>query len=286
MTAISQEQAPCSTTRRLPEYAAEMADFHAAFHSELGELLDQVAIRPDAQVLDVACGDGFYSRLIARRLGSAGRVIGLDINLPFLELAEENGCANGRVTFVQGKLEEYPAKEKFDVVWCAQSLYSLAEPATAISQMLHFVKPGGTLAILENDTLHQLLLPWPAALELAVRTAEFAAIAKETPHAEKYYVGRHLNELLADAGLVNCEMATQCVDRRAPLSPALQRFLTAHLKRLRERVTPLMTPKLVEILARTISPESPNYLLNQPQFAMSWLNRVAWGRKPVSIISS
>ena len=282
MTAISHVEAPKSSSRRLPEYAAEMADFHTAFHSELGELLDRISVRRDAQVLDVACGDGFYSRMIARRLGSDGRVIGVDVSRPFLERAEEKGCAGGQVTFVQGTLQDYPAREEFDVVWCAQSLYSLAEPAAAISQMMQLLKPGGTLAILENDTLHQLLLPWPAALELAVRTAEFAAIAKETSHAEKFYVARHLNELLAEAGLVNCDLATQCVDRRAPLSPALQRFLTAHLKRLRERVGPLLTPDLAEIMDEIIAPESPRYLLKQPQFAMSWLNRLAWGRKPAS----
>ena len=264
----------------LPEYAEEMAGFHTAFESELRELLNEVPVLGNQRVLDVACGDGFYSRLLAERLGPDGCVVGLDVNRPYLELAHDQGTSWDRVTFVQGNLKDFPANEEFDLVWCAQSLYSLPQPSTALHQMARLVRPGGVLAVLENDTLHQLLLPWPVSLELAIRTAEYAALTREVPHAEKYYVARQLKGLLAEAGVEPAGVVTQCMDRQLPLSSSLECFLQANLRRLKDRVMPLLNPDLRGEVEALISAESSRFLLDQPHFTMSWINRLVWGRKP------
>ncbi len=82
------------------------------------------------------------------------------------------------------------APASFDVVWCAQSLFSLPEPLAAVTRMAELAKPGGLVAVLEDDTLHQVLLPWPIDVELAVRTAEWAALVDQSAHPRKFYVGR------------------------------------------------------------------------------------------------
>jgi cyclopropane fatty-acyl-phospholipid synthase-like methyltransferase len=43
-----------------------------------GRLLDQVGLGPGATCLDAGCGPGETMRLMAERVGSAGRVLGLD----------------------------------------------------------------------------------------------------------------------------------------------------------------------------------------------------------------
>jgi ubiquinone/menaquinone biosynthesis C-methylase UbiE len=44
-------------------------------------LLDQLAIRPGEQVVEVGCGSGVIMRELARRTGGANRLIGVDQNL-------------------------------------------------------------------------------------------------------------------------------------------------------------------------------------------------------------
>src|SRR5687767_517909 len=50
-------------------------------------LIDLAELRPGAHVLDVACGTGVVTHLAAERVGTAGRVVGLDINSAMLSVA-------------------------------------------------------------------------------------------------------------------------------------------------------------------------------------------------------
>ena len=171
----------------LPDYTAELAAFHLAFEPELRTLIGSLPLSPRMQVLDVACGDGFYTRLFAERLSAPGAVTGLDANVACLELARRRFSVRQwqcGVEFIAGTLEQPPIPAgTFDFARCAQSLFTLADPTNALRQMAAAVRPGGFVAVLENDTLHQLLLPWPNGLELSLRTAEFDGIRRRIEDA-------------------------------------------------------------------------------------------------------
>jgi ubiquinone/menaquinone biosynthesis C-methylase UbiE len=270
----------------LPDYAGELAAFHQAFLPELQALIASLPLAPQMRVLDAGCGDGFYAGLFADRLIAPGAVIGLDIRPAFLTLArrhidsQERRCA---VSFVAGDVAELPVPEAdFDLVWCAQSLYSLPDPVAAVRKMSAAAKPGGLVAVFENDTLHQLLLPWPCRLEIAIRAAEYAALAARSPPAGRYYVGRRLPAVLAEAGLEPLAFRTQCIDRQAPINGALEYFLQAYLQRVVERVGSRLARDDLRELKELIDPAHESYLPHQPHFTLSWLNVLAWGRRPLS----
>jgi ubiquinone/menaquinone biosynthesis C-methylase UbiE len=93
----------------------------------------------------------------------------------------------GRVEFVCAPVEALPFPEgTFDLCWCAQSLYSLPDPVEALRHMLRVTRPGGLVAVLEADSLHHAILPWPAEVELAVRAAELRALAEESDRPRKF----------------------------------------------------------------------------------------------------
>ena len=95
------------------------------------------------------------------------------------------------------------------------------------------------MAILEDDTLHQVLLPWPVELELAVRMAEWEAFRDESEHPRKFYVGRRLVGVFREAGLVDLSVCSFANSRIAPLDAAATRtFLEEYLRDLSERVMP------------------------------------------------
>jgi SAM-dependent methyltransferase len=263
-----------------------MDAFHRAFAPELREVIGSLPLRPEMRVVDVGCGDGFYLGLLAQRLRPPGVAIGFDVNPSYLQRAHDNrrvreaGC---RVDLVAGRLAHPPLeRENFDLVWCAQSLYSLPEPVAAVEQMAALLRPGGVLAVLENDTLHQILLPWPSHLEIALRAAEFVALSQETSRPGKYYVGRRLPAVLAAGGLAPVMFRTQCIDRQAPLNHDLETFLELYFQRLVRRVHEHLRPALLEELTALTDPGSSTYLLKQPHFTMSWLNVLALGRRPAS----
>ena len=61
------------------------------------KLTDLAEVEPGMRVLDVACGTGVVTRLAAERVGSAGRVVGLDINTAMLSMARRLAPVGGAV---------------------------------------------------------------------------------------------------------------------------------------------------------------------------------------------
>lgn len=286
----------------LPKYAGEFAAFHEACADELRGVVERLPLTPGMRVLDVGCGDGFYTQLLAERLASlgpidAGEVVAVDNNPSFLRAVEErirrreHERAAGpiaSVRFLHADLNALAAEPpSYDFAWCAQSLYSFPEPVAALRKIAAALKPGGLVVVLENDTLHQLLLPWPTELELVIRSAEFAALAAESKRPGKYYVGRRLPAVIAEAGLEPLDFTTQAIDRpialddsRAePLDAPLEKFLRCYLQRLQERIEPHLEPTFAAEVAEAIRPEGRNFLLRQPHFACTWINVIASGRK-------
>jgi ubiquinone/menaquinone biosynthesis C-methylase UbiE len=53
-------------------------------------LMDRLAPPPGCMALDVACGPGTVSRILAERIGSEGHVVATDISPAMLEIARSN----------------------------------------------------------------------------------------------------------------------------------------------------------------------------------------------------
>jgi SAM-dependent methyltransferase len=234
----------------------------------------------------VACGDGVYARWLAERVGRPGHVVAIDCSHAYLELAErqtESNADRAPVRFIAASIDRLPfARDTFDVVWCAQSLYSLPDPVDALRRMREVVRPGGLVAVLENDSLHHILLPWPVEVELAVRRAELRGFRKESDRPRKFYIGRQLPGLFRAAGLANCQARTWATDRQAPLNRHERSFLERYLLDLKERAVQYLEPHLLERFQGLVDPESDAYLLAMPDFSMTCLDHVVWGFKPTS----
>jgi SAM-dependent methyltransferase len=264
--------------QRLGEGTQELAAFHAEFDAELKSLLDLPPVAAGMTVLDAACGDGFYLSALEEKVGPSGLVLGLDASLDTLrEMANAD-----KQKLIAGTVAASPlARGRLDAVLCCQSLFSLPEPVQTLATLAELVRPGGAVVVIENDSLHQLLLPWPPELELAVRAAEYASFREKSPHPRKFYVGRHLPACLRAAGLEPLGFATRTMDRAAPLQPAAERFLRLHLRQLHMRVADHLAPDSRRELDALLGSDSGHSWFRDPSFTFTWLNVVAWARKPV-----
>ena len=267
----------------LPEYDNQLSGFHRAFERELQAIVNELPLSAEMRVLDLACGDGFYTSRIAERLGSEGFITGADISQAYLSEASVQASRHdgrAKINFVGATVDQLPfPDDTFDLVWCAQSLYSLPDPVVGIGQMARVVRPGGLVAVLENDTLHQVLLPWPVSLELPLRAAELRFFLEASRNSKKYYVGRRLPAILAAAGLEPLRMTTHAFDRQAPLGEAEQKLLQCYLEEVTKRVAPYLNAALLHELGQLVDPGSSQHLLGQPYLTMTWLNVLAFGRK-------
>jgi SAM-dependent methyltransferase len=264
----------------LPGYTAMLEAYHRARAPELRAILDMLPLTQNDSVLDLACGDGWYSIEFACRVHE---VVAVDLSPAYLDLARRNAVTaqqTERIRFEQANAEALPfADNMFDLTWCAQSFYSLPDPLAALREMARVTRPGGCVAVLENDTLHHLLLPWPAELELAVRQAQLQALAVRSAEqgTDKFYIGRNLCGVFRRVGIEPCEIRAIPVERSAPLSADEELFLQFHFADLRECVWPYLDKPTREAFDMLFDEESPLYLLRQPDFRMTHLESLAIG---------
>jgi putative ABC transport system substrate-binding protein len=64
------------------------------------DLVEVAAPQPGERVVDIACGTGIVARTAAQRVGSGGRVVGLDLSVPMLEAARAAAAAQGATSSV------------------------------------------------------------------------------------------------------------------------------------------------------------------------------------------
>jgi ubiquinone/menaquinone biosynthesis C-methylase UbiE len=273
------------TPEGLPDYARMLGAYHRAFAVELRRMIAALPIQPGQRVLDMACGDGAYTPWLAERVGPAGDVVGVDVSRAFLDLARETVVAadtEAAVAQVAAPIEALPFPDaSFDLAWCAQSLYSLPDPVEALRHLRRVVCPGGVVAVLENDTLHHLLMPWPVEIELAIRAAEYRALADETGTPRKFYEARRLPALFRAAGFDRVEVRTYATDRRGPLKGDDRAWVGAYLRDLRERVGPRLAPAARANFDRIADPDSNAYMLDDADLLVTCIDRVIWGVRPL-----
>ncbi len=273
------------TTADLPAYEPMLAAYHRAFAAELREIVASLPIREGDRVVELACGDGAYSAWLADRVGPSGSVLAVDVSPAYLRVARAESSRKAsacRMGHAAAPIERLPLpRGAFDLAWCAQSLFSLPDQLAALRIMAEHVRPGGTVAVLENDTMHQVVLPWPVEVELAVRSAEWEAHGEEDGSPEKYYVGRRLVELFRAAGLTEVRVRSFAATRQAPLGAAERDFLVGYLDGLRGRVADRLDPSTRAVFLGLVDPDAADGLVNGPDLMLTVLDHVVTGIRPL-----
>lgn len=260
---------------RVPRYDAELRTYHRAFEEELRSAVVDVPLFAGAQVLDVPCGDGFYTRMLAERVTEQGGVVGADVLPAYLQRGEQTAEAadvQDQTEFIQGDAYRLPfADGEFDVVWCAQSFISLDDPLAALQEFRRVVKPGGSLAVLETDDFHHVVLPWPAELELKLQAALQEACRARFGSPAKTYVSRSMRKWLIAAGFNRVRRTSYTADRQHPLEEAVASYLEVYLSGLAKFVTPYLEPEDKSHLLSLTSVTSDRYLPLREDFEMTCL---------------
>jgi SAM-dependent methyltransferase len=162
--------------------------------------LDRVGLRPGMTCMDVGCGGGDVTRELARRVGSGGRVVGLDMDLPQLEMVRAEAAAQNvaNVNYRAADVSNPPGDlGNFDLVYTRFLLCHLQKPAQVMSWMVKCLKPGGVLAVEDCDfTGHFCHPPLAAFFRYVELCGEVMRRRGGDPN-----IGLKLPQMLTDAGL-------------------------------------------------------------------------------------
>ena len=140
-------------------------------------------------VLDLGSGAGADVLISARRVGTTGRAIGLDMTDEMLELARSNAAEAGveNVEFVKGYIEDIPLPdESVDVVISNCVINLSADKGKVLRDVARVLRPGGRLAISDviadpdmDEATRADMQQWTGCVAGALTDEEFRAALAE-----------------------------------------------------------------------------------------------------------
>ena len=116
-----------------------------SYHSEFP--LRRLEIAQGSKVLDVGCGWGDTAIELAKRVGLAGSVLGLDCCDAFLEKGRKDARAAGlsNVHFVVADVQTYRFEPEYDLCFSRFGMMFFSNPVAAMRNIKSALKPGGRL---------------------------------------------------------------------------------------------------------------------------------------------
>jgi SAM-dependent methyltransferase len=104
-----------------------------------------------ARVLDVGCGTGAISRVLAHWPGVAS-VVGIDPSPVFLDKARQLSAEDAHVAFQEGDARALAfGDDTFDVAVVHTCLTHVPEPERALAELRRVLRPGGWLGVFDGD---------------------------------------------------------------------------------------------------------------------------------------
>jgi ubiquinone/menaquinone biosynthesis C-methylase UbiE len=247
-------------------YANKLERFGSFIAPELRSIFSELGLANGAKVLDVGCGVGFATRLLAGLLGDEAQVVGMDLSLPHLRAAHRPVD----VGLVQADAAQLCFRDSsFDLIWSCNTINHLAEPVAALEAMRAALRPAGRVVLAQSGFLPEMFFAWDAPLDEAVRHAcheyyreRYGLMVEDTAGI------RGLIGLLQRAGLRVGRVRTINIERVQPLSEPDRAYFEETIFRgsWGERLRPFLTPAQWQALCRNTEPGSREYCLDRADF--------------------
>jgi trans-aconitate 2-methyltransferase len=167
------------------------------------ELLARVPLKAPRRAIDLGCGPGNSTALLAARWPQA-EIEGLESSPEMLAKAKASGV---RAKWTAGEVETWKPEALYDVVFSNATLHWIADHHALLPRLMGFVADGGALAFQVPRNFH-----FPSHVLMR-------EVAESGPWAQK----------LAGARRINVEEPETVFDILAPLSKSLDIWETSYL---------------------------------------------------------
>lgn len=181
-----------------PHYAKMSASLFAPITVEFARFC---AAKAGEHVLDVACGPGTLTGMLAAETGPAGTVLGVDLAEGMLEKARA-AVPSAEFRAMNAEALDLP-DQFFELVACQLGLMLFARPEAALKEMVRVAKPRGRVACLVQGTREGMKFTSLLNAAIVKRAPELKGSG--APVIFAFGPAGVLDKALSDAGLSNVE---------------------------------------------------------------------------------
>ena len=120
-----------------------------------GKSIRLMDLRPGDRVLDLGCGSGWATRLLARLVADGpegfGQVVGVDVSDEMIRQARAASRDFENILYVWGAAQQIPWEENFfDKMLSVESFYYYPDQERALAELFRVMAPRGRIFILIN----------------------------------------------------------------------------------------------------------------------------------------
>jgi len=114
------------------------------------EVIQALALKPDAVIADIGSGTGYFSVRFAN-MTPKGRVYGVDTEPDMVKYLSERAKREGlkNITAVQAKPDDPRLPEKMDLIILVDVYHHVGDRERYFRQLRNSLKPGGRLAVID-----------------------------------------------------------------------------------------------------------------------------------------
>lgn len=195
-------------------------------------LLVDAGIGPGMCVLDVGCGRGDVSLLVARLVGEQGQVLGVDRDARPLEAARERARELGlsHITFSEGDFCALsPEQGLFDAAVGRRVLMYQPDPVDAVRRLARALRPGGLVIFQEHDSTMTPGSLTPLPLHERVHEWIWKTVEREGANIR---MGFDLPAVLAQAGLAVEQVRAEAIVQTPEIRYGVGGIVRAMLPRI------------------------------------------------------
>jgi len=210
--------------RRSEEELRRLSLQDELLHESTVSLFERAGIGEGMRVLDVGSGAGDVAITVARMVGPAGSVVGVEVDPPSAEVAQRraNEARHEHVEILTGDVATLQLPGPFDAIVGRMVLMHIADRSAVLSRLLTFLRPGGLVVFQEmQGSRRWISFPRSPALE-GMERVRSAALA--TGRAVFGEMGLDLRATFLRAGLPDPHLTVDAIIGGGPGWPGF-RFL-------------------------------------------------------------
>ncbi len=179
------------------------------------KMLDLAGVAPGNRALDVGCGSGEQTVLVAHRVGATGHVLAIDIAAPMIAATEKTLAVAGltnvstRVCAAEALTDDTP----FDTAISRLVLMLIPDPLAAVRAVWTVLRPGGSFAAIVPGNPERDIFA-STALDILARHGG-TTVSPHTPGSFRSLVDpARLFTLFQSAGFVDVAVSAEPTLRR------------------------------------------------------------------------